>query len=66
MIAHGTCPCGGTYEEHRVNVRIAREGGAVEIHDVPQGRCETCGGRVYTAAVLERIEAVFKADTQPD
>lgn len=59
---HGLCLCGGTYEEHRVIVRIARDGGAVEINNVPQGRCETCGGRVYTAVVLERIEAMFKAE----
>jgi hypothetical protein len=64
MIAHGPCPCGGTYEEQRVLVRIARENGAVEMDDVPQGRCETCGGRVYTAAVLAHIEAVFKAESR--
>jgi YgiT-type zinc finger domain-containing protein len=64
MIALGPCPCGGTYEETRVSVRIAREGGAVEIDAVPQGRCERCGGRVYTAAVLERIEMVFTAESR--
>jgi hypothetical protein len=62
MIVHGPCPCGGTYEKHRVIVRIGQEDGVVEIANVPQGLCETCGGRVYAAAVLERIEAVFKAE----
>jgi YgiT-type zinc finger domain-containing protein len=62
--ATGKCPCGGTYEDRKVDVRFTRrESGEVTVLDsVPQGACPICGSRVYHASMLYRIESTFKAN----
>lgn len=57
---YGKCPCGGTYENRQVEVRMTVAGKAVVLSNVPQGACPLCGSRVYKAEVLERIEALMK------
>jgi hypothetical protein len=57
---YGTCPCGGKYDNHMVEVRIKGVGDEPVLKNVPQGVCPVCGGRVYKAQVLERIEAIFR------
>jgi YgiT-type zinc finger domain-containing protein len=53
----GRCPCGGTYEFHLVEVRATVAGELKILQDIPQGRCPSCGGRVYKPETLEFIEA---------
>jgi hypothetical protein len=36
------------------------EGESIQLDNVPQGACPTCGSRVYRAAVLKRIECALK------
>ncbi|RZT17546.1 hypothetical protein EV649_5094 [Kribbella sp. VKM Ac-2569] len=62
----GRCPCGGQYEDRRVEVRIASTvtGEPAVLESVAQGSCPRCGSRVYTNAVLQRIEAVFSEAQQ--
>jgi YgiT-type zinc finger domain-containing protein len=55
----GRCPCGGTYEERMVEVRMTVGGEAIVLTDVPQGACPTCGSRVYKASTLEGIERLM-------
>jgi YgiT-type zinc finger domain-containing protein len=56
----GICPCGGRYENRSVEVRMSVGGEVVVLADVAQGACPVCGGHVYKADVLERIETVLK------
>ncbi|MFC8131952.1 FHIPEP family type III secretion protein [Streptomyces sp. NPDC057302] len=60
---YGRCPCGGRYEERRVDVGFTRthDGTRHVLSDIPQGVCTLCGARVYKLAVLQRIEAVKRA-----
>jgi YgiT-type zinc finger domain-containing protein len=58
---YGICPCGGTYEERTVEVRLTnRAGDGVTLPEIPQGACPVCGSRVYKLAVLQRIEAAMR------
>jgi YgiT-type zinc finger domain-containing protein len=57
---HGSCPCGGTFEEGFVLVTMTVAGSKVTLEDVPQGSCPVCGSRVYKVPVLARIEAAMK------
>ena len=57
---YGKCPCGGSYSAAAVEVHMTIGGKPVALSDVPQGRCPSCGARVYKAAILESIEALFK------
>jgi len=57
---YGRCPCGGTYDNRSVEVRLTVGGKVVVLTDVPQGACPNCGSRVYKAEVLERIETLMK------
>jgi YgiT-type zinc finger domain-containing protein len=52
----GTCPCGGTYENRKVEVRMTVGGRLVSHSGVPQGACPQCGGRVYKRDVLDALE----------
>jgi YgiT-type zinc finger domain-containing protein len=55
----GACPCGGTYEERTVEVRMTVDGELVVLRGVPQGDCSNCGSKVYKAGTLEGIEALM-------
>jgi YgiT-type zinc finger domain-containing protein len=57
---YGRCPCGGTYENRFVEVRLTISGKVVVLTQVPQGACPNCGSRVYKGEVLERIESLMK------
>ncbi|MEV0598413.1 hypothetical protein AB0I82_03770 [Streptomyces sp. NPDC050315] len=58
---YGRCPCGGVYEECRVQIQIIDPQGTEHLlTKVPQGRCPICAMRVYKLAVLQRIEGVYK------
>ena len=57
---YGRCPCGGSYENRAVEVRMTVSGKPVVLTDVPQGACSTCGSRVYKPETLERIESLLK------
>lgn len=59
-VHYGKCPCGGTYENRTVEVRMTVEGQAVVLSDIPQGACPRCGSRVYKLDMLECIEAAMK------
>jgi len=58
----GRCPCGGTYEHHLTDVRMTVAGEALTLSDVPQGRCPSCGSRVYKAESIARVEETMKGD----
>jgi hypothetical protein len=58
----GRCPCSGYYETRWVEVPMIVEGEVIVLTDVPQGACSLCGSRVYKPLMLERIEAVLKAE----
>jgi hypothetical protein len=58
----GRCPCGGTYEHRFVEVKMTVAGTPVVMNDVPQGACPNCGGRVYKAEGLSRIEGTLKGE----
>lgn len=60
MIPHQRCPCGGTYAEHVISLRL--HGYGAELPEVPQGRCGNCGSRIYPAAAFVRLETAFKAE----
>ncbi|MFN0063471.1 MAG: YgiT-type zinc finger protein [Myxococcaceae bacterium] len=57
---YGRCPCGGTYGQRFVEVRMNVRGKTVVLTHVPQGACPQCGSRVYKAEVLERLESLMK------
>lgn len=59
ILAHRRCPCGGTYDERRVLVRLEVDGRPVEFEDVGQGVCDTCGSKVYPSWLLEQVESAF-------
>ena len=63
-IDYGRCPCGGKYENRTVEVRMNVDGKKIVLEGIPQGACPICGGRVYKAEVLEKIEAVMKSEPQ--
>jgi YgiT-type zinc finger domain-containing protein len=56
----GMCPCGGLYEERRIEVTFGGDDPAQILTDIPQGVCPSCGGQVYKAETLERVEASFR------
>jgi hypothetical protein len=59
--SYGRCPCSGHYEARSVEVTIALDRDEpVVLSDVPQGACDTCGARVYPAAVLSRLEMLMR------
>ena len=62
---YGRCPCGGTYETRRVEVRMTVAGERVVLENVPQGACPLCGSRVYKTAVLEELERALRSPTEP-
>jgi YgiT-type zinc finger domain-containing protein len=65
-IQYGKCPCGGTYENRTVELRMTVEDEPLVISDIPQGACPACGSRVYKLDVLECIEATIKRSLIPD
>jgi YgiT-type zinc finger domain-containing protein len=65
MIVYRACACGGSFEEHRVEVRFDRNGETILLEGVPQGRCWHCGARVYPVAALAMVEAAFKHTERP-
>jgi hypothetical protein len=62
----GRCPCGGTYEDRIVEVRLpsGHESHAVIFPGVPSAVCSWCNSRVYPAPVLRRLELAFGAAAQ--
>jgi hypothetical protein len=58
----GPCPCGGTYLQKMVEVRMTAAGTTGELLDMPQGTCQLCGARVYKAEGLARIEGTMKRE----
>lgn len=56
---YGRCPCSGTYEQRRVEIRLRVHDEPVVLNDVPQGLCPSCGSRVYKRNVLAVIEALM-------
>ncbi len=58
----GPCPCGGSYESRRVEVRMTVHGELLTFSDVPQGACPLCGSRVYRRDVLAAVEAAMRGD----
>jgi YgiT-type zinc finger domain-containing protein len=61
----GICACGGTFENHLVEVRFSPpEGEQILLENVPQGACPVCGSRVYRADVLAHIESIFHSVQQ--
>jgi len=60
-VEYGDCPCSGTYEQRRVEVRITSADGELSVlSDVPQGACPICGSRVYKAQILAAIESLLR------
>ena len=43
----GGCPCGGRYDPRLI---------VAKLEQVSQGQCPNCGGRVYKAETLGRVE----------
>jgi hypothetical protein len=41
------------------------EGQVIVVEDVAQGRCPTCGSRVYKAVVIEELEALMRGQAAP-
>lgn len=71
---NGKCPCGGTYEDREVQVRLTSSstGAVTVLESVPQAVCPICESRAYHASILQRIEAAFqlaedspRADSDP-
>jgi YgiT-type zinc finger domain-containing protein len=62
---YGGCPCGGTYENRRVEVAMTVDDNKIQLSGIPQGACPVCGSRVYKLGVLERIEATMKSGGGP-
>lgn len=63
MSAYGRCPCGGQYETRLVEVNMSTAASAEDIHieRIGQGRCTRCDSRVYKAAVVVDLEALWHA-----
>lgn len=57
---YGRCPCSGTYEQRKVEVRFRIRDEPVVLKDVPQGACPSCGSRVYKRNVLAVLETLMK------
>ena len=62
---YGRCPCGGTYEARRVEVRMTVAGELMVLDNLPQGACPVCGSRVYKTAVLEELERAMRGTAEP-
>ena len=62
ILAYGTCPCAGVYDQRTVEVRMKVGDAQIVLDDIPQGACPKCGSRVYKAEVLEMVEALTKWD----
>jgi hypothetical protein len=45
-----------------VEVRLTAPGTSGELLDMPQGKCQSCGSRVYKAEGLARIEGTYKRE----
>ena len=58
----GPCPCGGTYAQSMVEVRMTAPGTSGELLQMPQGKCPRCGSRVYRAEGLARIEGTLRRE----
>jgi hypothetical protein len=59
---YGRCPCGGLYEQRLVEVKMNLADEQVLLNEIPQGRCPSCGSRVYKAVVLSALETVMRGD----
>jgi len=57
---YGPCFCSGFLDRHPVEVRMTVGGRPAVISAVPQGRCATCGSRVYKAGDLAVVEALLR------
>lgn len=53
------CPCGGSYQDQLIEVRMQVSGVSVLLKDIPQGNCPGCGSRVYLPEDLKRIEDIM-------
>ena len=52
----GGCPCGGRYDPRLVEVKMTVSNSPRVLEQVSQGHCPNCGGRVYKAETLGRVE----------
>jgi len=59
-LEYGKCPCTGTYEKRSVEVRMTVDKKLIQLNDIPQGACPSCGSRIYKASILECIESIMK------
>ena len=50
----GVCPCGGRYDTRSVDVPMRD----VELENVPQGACPSCGGASDEAETMLRLESL--------
>lgn len=58
--------CDGTVRERIVDREpISHHRGIVVLENVPIGLCDRCGARYYAASILQRVEAILKANTAP-
>jgi hypothetical protein len=54
----GRCPCGGgDYDVVTVRASFQVAGSRIDL-DAQQGRCRSCGSRVYKADLLQRLESL--------
>jgi len=53
------CPCGGSYRDQIIEVRMNVSGVAVLLEGISQGTCPSCGSRVYMPEDLKRIEDIM-------
>ena len=61
----GECPCGGRYEPRTADISMAIDGDTVQLPAISQGRCPSCGSRVYKTVVIEALEALYRGQAAP-
>jgi hypothetical protein len=64
-VEYGKCPCGGHFENRRVEVRMTVFGQVIMLSGVPQGVCPKCSAHVYKAQVLEYVESLMSEGSVP-
>jgi hypothetical protein len=57
---YGKCACGTEFDAVVVELRFGALEPEYVLRDVPQASCPTCGTRVFTASVIERVEAAYR------
>lgn len=55
---YGICACGGRFENHWVEIRMAVCGQPIVLPGIPQGVCRNCGAHIFKSHILVRIESV--------